>query len=195
MHDATVQAIDSELKALAADERRGLLQFLRRLDLLDREGGFELFKCGSAYEYLVREHHLPEGTAWRRVNAMKLLRRFPVQSYLAIVGFVIASAAFLLLWIRDPGTGAEFLDQTPVYTHPFAYLAARPWDAVLGALTFAGGLFAMDVPVHINRRLYEYDHLARPFKIRPCTADGMPEHSEDFRTWTVRVFSSTVGAT
>jgi hypothetical protein len=78
VHDATVQAIDSELKTLAADERRGLVQFLRRLDLLDREGGFELFKCGSAYEYLVREHHLPEGTAWRRVNAMKLVRRFPV---------------------------------------------------------------------------------------------------------------------
>jgi hypothetical protein len=75
---ATVHAIDSELKNLAADERRGLVQFLRRLDLLDREGGFELFKCGSAYEYLVREHHLPEGTAWRRVNAMKLVRRFPV---------------------------------------------------------------------------------------------------------------------
>jgi hypothetical protein len=78
MHAATVQAIDSELKMLAADERRGLVQFLRRLDLLDQEGGFELFKCGSAYEYLVREHHLAEGTAWRRVNAMKLVRRFPV---------------------------------------------------------------------------------------------------------------------
>jgi hypothetical protein len=78
VHDATVQALDSELKTLAADERRGLVQFLRRLDLIDREGGFELFKCGSAYEYLVREHHLSEGTAWRRVNAMKLVRRFPV---------------------------------------------------------------------------------------------------------------------
>ena len=78
MHDETVRALDSELRSLAADERRGLVQFLRRLDLLDREGGFELFKCGSAYEYLVREHYLAEGTAWRRVNAMKLLRRFPV---------------------------------------------------------------------------------------------------------------------
>jgi hypothetical protein len=77
MHAATVHALDSELKSLAADERRGLVQFLRRLDLLDREGGFELFKCTSAFEYLVKEHHLAEGTAWRRVNAMRLIRRFP----------------------------------------------------------------------------------------------------------------------
>ncbi len=48
-------------------------------------------------------------------------------------------------------------------------------------------LYSRILTAHIFDGLYEYDHLARPFKIRPCTADGMPEHSEDFRTWTVRV--------
>jgi len=60
VHVPTVRALDSELRSLAADERRGLVQFLRRLDLLDREGGFELFRCSSAFDYLVKEHHLAE---------------------------------------------------------------------------------------------------------------------------------------
>ncbi len=40
---------------------------------------------------------------------------------------------------------------------------------------------------HIFEGLYHYDHLARPVKIKPLTADGMPIHSDDFRTWTVKV--------
>lgn len=73
---ATIQSIDQELRALAAEERRGLVQFLKRLDVLDREHAFPALGCGSAFDYLVRKHHFPEGTAWRRVTAMRLLRRF-----------------------------------------------------------------------------------------------------------------------
>ena len=40
---------------------------------------------------------------------------------------------------------------------------------------------------HIFDGLYRYDMLARPYKIEPNTANGMPDVSEDFRTWTVRV--------
>lgn len=43
------------------------------------------------------------------------------------------------------------------------------------------------VTAHIFDGLYRYDMLARPYKIEPNTADGMPDVSEDFRTWTVRV--------
>ncbi len=35
--------------------------------------------------------------------------------------------------------------------------------------------------------LYEYEFLARPLRRRPNTAAGMPEHSDDYRTWTVRL--------
>ena len=35
--------------------------------------------------------------------------------------------------------------------------------------------------------MYGYDHLARPPKIVPLTAVGLPEHSKDFRDWTVRI--------
>ena len=40
---------------------------------------------------------------------------------------------------------------------------------------------------HIFEGLYRYDHLARPAKFRPLTADGMPQHSDDYRVWTVKV--------
>ncbi|HEY9064807.1 MAG TPA: ABC transporter substrate-binding protein [Burkholderiaceae bacterium] len=40
---------------------------------------------------------------------------------------------------------------------------------------------------HIFEGLYHYDHLARPIKIKPLTADGMPQHSDDFRVWTIKV--------
>jgi ABC-type transport system substrate-binding protein len=48
-------------------------------------------------------------------------------------------------------------------------------------------LYSRTVTPHIFEGLYHYDHLARPARIKPLTADGMPEVSSDFRTWTVRV--------
>ena len=35
--------------------------------------------------------------------------------------------------------------------------------------------------------LYEWDYLARPVRLTPNTADGLPTLSDDGRTWTVRV--------
>jgi ABC-type transport system substrate-binding protein len=48
-------------------------------------------------------------------------------------------------------------------------------------------LYSRIVTSHIFEGLYGYDHLARPAKIRPLLADGMPESSPDFKTWTVKV--------
>ena len=48
-------------------------------------------------------------------------------------------------------------------------------------------LYSRTLTPHIFEALYAYDHLARPVKVRPLIADGMPEHSEDFRVWTVRI--------
>ncbi|HEY2559226.1 MAG TPA: ABC transporter substrate-binding protein [Caldimonas sp.] len=48
-------------------------------------------------------------------------------------------------------------------------------------------LYSRTLTPHIFEALYTYDHLARPVRIKPLTADGMPEHSDDFRVWTVRV--------
>lgn len=48
-------------------------------------------------------------------------------------------------------------------------------------------LYSRIVTAHIFDNFYDYDHLARPFKFRLCTAAAMPEVSEDFRVWTVRI--------
>ena len=40
---------------------------------------------------------------------------------------------------------------------------------------------------HIFEGLYTYDHLARPVRMKPLVADGMPETADDFKTWTLRV--------
>ncbi len=48
-------------------------------------------------------------------------------------------------------------------------------------------LYSRTVTPHIFEGLYQYDHLARPAKIKPLTADGMPQVSEDFTTWTVKL--------
>jgi len=48
-------------------------------------------------------------------------------------------------------------------------------------------LYSRTVTPHIFEALYKYDHLARPAKIVPLTAIGMPEVSADFKTWTIRI--------
>jgi ABC-type transport system substrate-binding protein len=48
-------------------------------------------------------------------------------------------------------------------------------------------LYSRIVTAHVFDGLYTYDHLARPFKIKPNTAAAMPEVSPDFRVWTIRL--------
>src|SRR5690348_14332826 len=37
-------------------------------------------------------------------------------------------------------------------------------------------LYSRTLTPHVFEALYTYDHLARPIRIKPLTADGMPEH-------------------
>jgi ABC-type transport system substrate-binding protein len=48
-------------------------------------------------------------------------------------------------------------------------------------------LYSRVITAHIFEGLYTYDHLARPSKVKPLTADGMPVSSPDFRVWTVKI--------
>jgi ABC-type transport system substrate-binding protein len=50
-----------------------------------------------------------------------------------------------------------------------------------------GDVYSRTVTPHIFEALVQYDPLARPAKVRPLTAAGMPEPSEDMTTWTVKV--------
>src|SRR5512141_1744038 len=46
-------------------------------------------------------------------------------------------------------------------------------------------LYSRTLTPHVFEGLYHYDHLARPIKVKPLTADGMPQASSDFRVWTI----------
>jgi ABC-type transport system substrate-binding protein len=48
-------------------------------------------------------------------------------------------------------------------------------------------LYSRTVTAHIFEALYYSDHLARPEKIKPLIADGMPTHADNFREWTVKI--------
>jgi ABC-type transport system substrate-binding protein len=48
-------------------------------------------------------------------------------------------------------------------------------------------IYSRTITPHIFEALYRYDHLARPAKIKPLLAQGMPQVSADFRTWTVKL--------
>ncbi|MEY4564618.1 MAG: hypothetical protein RLZZ618_3895 [Pseudomonadota bacterium] len=49
----------------------------------------------------------------------------------------------------------------------------------------ASDSYSFTVINHIFDSLYDYDHLARPFKIKPNLAVALPKVSEDFRTFTI----------
>ena len=48
-------------------------------------------------------------------------------------------------------------------------------------------LYSRIITAHMFEALYRLDYLARPAKVVPHTAVAMPEVSEDFRTWTIRI--------
>jgi ABC-type transport system substrate-binding protein len=48
-------------------------------------------------------------------------------------------------------------------------------------------VYSITVTAHIFEALYNYDHLARPPKVVPLVAMGMPEISPDYKVWTVKI--------
>src|SRR5438477_11210991 len=50
-----------------------------------------------------------------------------------------------------------------------------------------GDLYSNYVNRQIFDSLYRYDYLARPYKVIPNTAAGLPEISSDGLTWTIKV--------
>ncbi|MBL8331440.1 MAG: bicyclomycin resistance protein [Rubrivivax sp.] len=49
--------------------------------------------------------------------------------------------------------------------------------------------YSRTITPHIFEALYQYDYLARPVRIKPLTAAALPEVSDDFRVWTIRLRS------
>jgi len=70
-------ALARRLADLCGEERNVLVDFLLHLDVFDRRRAWAEAGYGSLWVYCLEVLHLREGAAWRRIEAMKLLRRFP----------------------------------------------------------------------------------------------------------------------
>lgn len=96
---------------------------------------------------------------------------------------LLATGAGLAAGLVLPATGRAA--STPARAHVLRYAfptAETSFDpqAVLD-------LYSRNVTAHIFESLYEYDHLARPARLRPCLAAEMPEVSSDFKTFVVKL--------
>ena len=80
--------------------------------------------------------------------------------------------------LPSPGSAA---DDAKVlrYAFPIAETGFDPAQVI--------DLYSRIVTAHIFDALFIYDHLARPFSIKPNTVETMPEVSADFRVWTMRL--------
>ncbi|MDH0867765.1 ABC transporter substrate-binding protein [Mitsuaria sp. GD03876] len=119
---------------------------------------------------------------------------FPVPVAALILGAAALATAFSTVPAfaappaPRPGAGAEAAKPGPVPAAPekvlrYAFLVAETgFDPAQ-----LSDLYSRIVTAHIFESLYNYDYLARPFKLKPNTAAAMPEVSEDFRTWTIRI--------
>jgi len=73
----TSPVLARRLADLCGEERNVLVDFLLHLDEFDERRAWAEAGYGSLWAYCLEVLHLREGAAWRRIEAMKLLRRFP----------------------------------------------------------------------------------------------------------------------
>jgi len=98
-----------------------------------------------------------------------------------------------LLTAAAAGTG---LMATPDWLHAAEAGGATPAKVLRYAFNAAetgfdppqvSDIYSHTITAHIFETLLEYDHLARPFLIRPCTAVALPEIADDHRTFTLKI--------
>jgi hypothetical protein len=88
--------LNFDTKSLAAEERRVQLVLLHHLLELDRRKLFLSLGFGSLFDYVVKELKYSESSAYRRIQAMKLLRDLPqVEDKLAQGSLTLTAASQL----------------------------------------------------------------------------------------------------
>ena len=104
------------------------------------------------------------------------------------------------LWRRAARLGLLAATAAPAAAEPAAASSAPTAAAAPKVLRYAfqiaetgfdpaqiSDTYSRIITSHVFEALYHYDYLARPVKVRPLTAAAMPEVSDDFRTWTIRL--------
>ena len=107
---------------------------------------------------------------------MKLRLNLNVATFALLLGFLVLAGP-----VAEPARAADAAAPQKVYRYAFR-IAETGFDPAQ-----IGDVYSRTITPHIFEGMYQYDPLARPVKVRPLTAAGMPEFSADFRTWTVKI--------
>ncbi len=100
--------------------------------------------------------------------------------------------AALVLACHAPGTGAAGEPPAPAATAApkvlrYAFRIAETGFDPAGI----SDLYSRTIAANLYEAPYQHEFLARPVRLRPATAAAMPEVSDDFRTWVVRLKPGT----
>ncbi|MCK6424193.1 MAG: ABC transporter substrate-binding protein [Burkholderiaceae bacterium] len=103
-------------------------------------------------------------------------------------------------WLGRQAAGGLWLAGALAWPAPAAAAATAPPGQRAHVLRYAfptaetgfdpaqiSDIYSRTVTANIFEALYEYDHLARPFQIRPCLAEALPEVADDHTRFTVRL--------
>jgi len=110
-----------------------------------------------------------------------------VKALVVLTGLTAVAAALLAAALAGPvavaqgSTAAIAAAPKKVYRYSFR-VAETGFDPAQ-----ISDIYSRTVTPHIFEALYQYDPLARPSKVRPLTADGMPVAADEYRTWTVKL--------
>jgi 5-methylcytosine-specific restriction endonuclease McrA len=104
------------LGELAGDERRIQVEFLLHLEEFDRRRAFLELGHGSLWAFCITALHLREGAAGRRINAMRVLRRFPRLAGALRDGRLCLSTLALLGQVLTEENADELVDRAAFRT-------------------------------------------------------------------------------
>ena len=110
------------------------------------------------------------------VNKSRPLVRLRLALF-SLFALVYAALSGTLAQAATPSTASQ--EKVLRYAFPIAETGFDPAQL--------SDLYSRILTANIFDSLYTYDYLARPAKIKPNLAQDMPEVSEDFKTFTVRL--------
>ena len=114
MRTITPASLDSKALALrlhdlVGEERNVQVDFILHLDEFDQRRAYLEGGYGSLWDYCLKALHLREGAAWRRMAAMRVLRRFPSMEAALRDGRLCLSTLALLGQVLTDGNADELL--------------------------------------------------------------------------------------
>lgn len=67
------------------------------------------------------------------------LKKYPEPTYMAILGFILASVIGVFLEIKDPATATSFTDQLPIYEDLLIFISDNIWSVAGGLISLVLG--------------------------------------------------------